>query len=65
MITKKDYIVIIAYLAAKLEAGEEWFAEPNAAFFGKSPYELVVDGKGDFVIEYLEIRLGLRPGAAF
>lgn len=65
MITAEQQIVVIAYLASKLNTGEEWFATPNEAFFGKSPQEIVLEGDGDLVIQFLEVRLGLRKGAAF
>jgi hypothetical protein len=58
--------VIIAYLASKFpELEENWFINSNPSFFGRTPQEIVYAGMGDMVIEYLEVRLGLRPGAAF
>ena len=65
MISQEHQIVIIAYLAEKLECEENWFTLPNESFFGATPYEVVLSGEGDAVIEFLEIRLGLRPGAGF
>lgn len=65
MISQEHQIVIIAYLAEKLECEENWFTTPDELFFGKSPYEVVLAGDGDTMIEFLEIRLGLRPGAGF
>lgn len=65
MITQEHQIVIIAYLAEKLGCEENWFTLPTESFFGASPYEVVLRGDGDSIIEFLEIRLGLRPGAGF
>ena len=60
MITKKEQIIIVAYLAEKLDLGEDWFENKNKLLFGKSPYECIMSGKGDTLIEWLEERLGLR-----
>lgn len=65
MISREHQIVIIAYLAEKLDCEENWFTLPSQSFFGASPYEVVLRGDGDTIIEFLEIRLGLTPGAGF
>jgi hypothetical protein len=65
MISKEHQIVIIAYLAAHAGLQENWFVEPQKAFFGLSPQNMVNNDEGDAVIDFLEIRLGLQPGAAF
>lgn len=65
MISIEHATVIIGYLSAKLEVEERWYVTPNEAFFGKAPVEIVLEGHGDLIIEFLEIRLGLREGAAF
>ena len=65
MISQEHQIVIIAYLAAKLNLKEQWFVMPNEHLFGLSPQETVRQGSGDRVISFLETRLGLLPGVAF
>lgn len=65
VISTEHQTVIIAYLAEKLGCEETWYITPSFDFFGKTPLDVVLEGDGDTVIEYLETRLGLIPGAAF
>ena len=41
-----------------------WMITPNELFFGKKPYESVLLDPAP-MIEFLETRLGRKPGAAF
>jgi hypothetical protein len=60
-----EEIVIIAYLGEKLGVEEKWFVTPSEVFFGDAPIQVVHNGDGEILIEWLEERLGLRPGQAF
>ena len=59
MITADNQIVIIGFLAERLDLSEEWFITKQDLLFGKSPSEVVSEGDGDLIIEWLADRLGL------
>lgn len=65
MINTHDQTVIIAYLAEKLGVDENWFVTKQDFLFDATPQQVVADGYGDHLIEWLEGRLGLRPAQAF
>lgn len=58
-------VTIIAYLMKKLNVPGKWYIESNDFLFGQSPQDLVMSGNGQFIIEFLEERAGLRNGEAF
>lgn len=42
-----------------------WLSTPNAAFVGYSPFEVCLQGRGEDVLKWLEIRAGKKPGTGF
>ena len=42
-----------------------WAQTPNEAFFGQAPVSFIASGGGELVIEWLMVRTGKKPGAAF
>lgn len=42
-----------------------WSQTPNESFFGQAPAQLVPSGGGQLVIDWLMVRTGKKPGAAF
>ena len=42
-----------------------WMQAPSEHFFGQTPIEIIYSGHGNLIIEWLMIRIGRRPGAAF
>jgi hypothetical protein len=42
-----------------------WMQTPTELFFGKAPGQLIASGDGHLVIEWLMVRTGKKPGAAF
>lgn len=65
MIKIHDQIVIVAYLAAKLDVDENWFETKQDFLWDCTPYEVIMRGDGDVLIKWLEERLGLSSGEAF
>jgi hypothetical protein len=62
---KRLQMVVVSYLGYKLGVTESWFNESQDFLFGKTPTEIVLEGEGKILIEWLEERLGLRPGVGF
>ena len=63
--TLNAQMIIIVYLARKLGCDDKWYESKQDFLFGKSPQQVVMEGDGQLIIEWLETRLGLKPGAAF
>lgn len=42
-----------------------WAHTPSKNFWGQSPASLVLSGAGQLVIDWLMVRTGRKPGAAF
>ena len=42
-----------------------WMQTPSEQFFGQAPCTLVPSGGGQLVIDWLLVRIGKKPGAAF
>jgi len=42
-----------------------WAQTPSEHFFGNAPAQLVPSGGGQLVIDWLMVRTGRKPGAAF
>lgn len=42
-----------------------WMQFPNEAMFGSSPMEVIVNGDGQALIDWLKTRSGKLPGSAF
>jgi hypothetical protein len=42
-----------------------WMQTPSELFFGRSPELIIASGDGYIVIDWLMIRAGKKPGAAF
>lgn len=47
------------------ETARSWVMSPNTHFFGSSPFEACLEGKGQLVIQQLQEWLGVRDGQAF
>lgn len=58
-------ITIVAYLGYKLGVSDTWHLEPQEFLFGKTPMQIIGEGDGKILIEWMEERLGLRKGQAF
>ena len=42
-----------------------WLSLPNSIFFGYSPFEVCMQGRGEEVIEWLRVRAGKQEGTGF
>lgn len=42
-----------------------WMQTPSPCFFGQAPVQFVASGGGQLVIDWLLVRTGKKPGAAF
>lgn len=60
-----EQTTIIVYLARKLGCDDNWYETKQEFLFGKTPRDIVMEGEGQLIIDWLESRLGLKPGAAF
>jgi hypothetical protein len=60
-----EQMVIVEYLGKKLGIEMPWYTTPQEFLFNCTPREVILRGDGKELIEWLESRLGLRPGAAF
>ena len=41
-----------------VEEAVNWFSTPNTLLFGESPFEVCIRGEGNFLIDWLNARLG-------
>ncbi len=60
-----EQTIIINYLASKLGLDESWYTTQCDFLFDRTPEETLLSGHGDELIEWLEVRVGLKPGQAF
>ena len=42
-----------------------WLTSPNSIFMGYSPFEICIQGQGEEVVNWIQIRLGKVKGAGF
>ncbi len=52
-------------MAKDVEETKRWLMTPNTILLGTSPFEAIMRGDGPAVIDWLAVRSGLKPGAAF
>lgn len=52
-------------MAKDVEETKRWLMSPNTIMLGASPFEVIMRGDGDAVINWLGERAGLKPGVAF
>lgn len=66
-ILKLVLVTDLAYqlMGNNLEETIKWVMAPNSAFLGNSPFEVVMRGDGNELIDWLGARAGLRASAAF
>lgn len=57
--------IIVTYLAHKLGCDDKWFTTKQDFLFYQTPEEVINKRDGQHLIEWLESRLGLRPGVGF
>ena len=60
-----EQAIIVQYLSRKLGCDADWYESKQDFLFGKAPRDIVIEGEGQVIIDWLEERLGLKPGQAF
>jgi hypothetical protein len=58
-------LILAGQLFPTAEEVKQWYDTPNEMLFGSSPREVVFRGDGKQLIEWLSVRAGKTPGAAF
>jgi hypothetical protein len=58
-------VVIVTYLCEKLSLPKDWYTTKQDFLFDCTPEEVMERDEGNLLIEWLEVRLGIRPGAGF
>lgn len=56
---------IVAYLGYKLGVDESWYTTKQDFLFDKTPEQIVDEGDAKLLIDWMEERLGLKPGQGF
>ncbi len=57
--------LVYGLLEKDVEETKKWLMTPNTILLGVSPFEAIMRGDGDAVIQWLSERAGLKPGVAF
>ena len=57
--------LVYGLLQKDVEETKKWLMTPNTILLGVSPFEAIMRGDGDAVIQWLSERAGLKPGVAF
>jgi hypothetical protein len=57
--------LVFSLLENNMEETKRWLMSPNVQLTGESPFEVILRGEGEEVLNWLSERSGTRPGAAF